>query len=166
MQRVPLIHSASPQSFTTVPQSIRKLVRKLSLAGKKKHSLAVWSGGMILASVLTSLQLSSCLGRLVSGDCKIEHTRELFEFTRRAVLRTEPGTSHTVNENHTTRPNSQMMISQIALSICATINFLRTQRSLIPIPCRILRGVLLWPIPQRAGDGRLGTCRNRCHLCN
>ena len=77
--------------LTTVPQSIRKLVRKLS-----------WV------------------------DRKIEHARALFEYTQRAVLGIEPRTSHTLSENHTTRPNSQMMINKIALLICARINFLRT----------------------------------------
>ena len=42
---------------------------------------------------------------------------------------TEPRTSRTQSVNRTTRPNSEMVLSKIALLICARINFLRTQRS-------------------------------------
>ena len=119
VQRVPLIHSASPQSFTTVPQSVRKLVRKLSQVGQKKHSLAVWSSGMILGSVFPPV-----LGGWSQATAK-SSTPERGLSTRKGRLSWElyPG-PRTLTENHTTRPNSEMMLDKIALFICARINFL------------------------------------------
>eukprot|EP00439_Symbiodinium_sp_Y106_P001693 s5609_g1.t1 len=54
--------------------------------------------------------------------------------TRKGLMRElNPGPG-TLVENHTTRPNSKMMIDKIALLICARINFLILDSNFLPDP--------------------------------